>query len=57
MEIYFSGWIEDTAIKPYEDYKEKYSSKCNTSAFNKAMKKIEEFIVNKRVRNFFLITG
>lgn len=49
--IFCSGWVEDTSIKLYDDYKDKYSSKCNTAAFAKAMKSIEEYIVKKGVRS------
>lgn len=55
-EIFFcSGWVEEPSIKPYDDYKDKYATKCNTAAFAKAMKKIEEYIVKKGVNLHFII--
>lgn len=47
--IFFSGWVESSSVKPYEDFKDKHASK-STKAFKAAVEKIEEYIVKKGVR-------
>lgn len=46
---FFSGWIEESSIKPYDECKEKYS-KASNAALKKAIEKIEEYILKKVVR-------
>ncbi|CAH1159747.1 unnamed protein product [Phaedon cochleariae] len=40
------GWIENANIKPYADYKEKFTSLCSSVLFKKAVVEIEAYIAN-----------
>ncbi|XP_055539381.1 cytokine-like nuclear factor N-PAC isoform X2 [Wyeomyia smithii] len=49
--IFFFGsnnyaWIEESQIKPYQEFKEKLLSSCKSAGFKEAVQQIEEYIVN-----------
>lgn len=49
--IFFFGtnnyaWIEETQIKPYQEFKDKLLNSCKTALFKEAVQQIEEFMVN-----------
>ncbi|XP_049878709.1 putative oxidoreductase GLYR1 homolog isoform X2 [Pectinophora gossypiella] len=49
--IYFFGsnnyaWIEDSNIKPYQEFKDQLIKSCKTAALKDAVAQIEEYIVN-----------
>ncbi|XP_055640776.1 cytokine-like nuclear factor N-PAC isoform X2 [Toxorhynchites rutilus septentrionalis] len=49
--IFFFGsnnyaWIEETQIKPYQEFKEKLLSSCKSAGFKEAVQQIEEYISN-----------
>ncbi|XP_053694041.1 cytokine-like nuclear factor N-PAC isoform X2 [Sabethes cyaneus] len=49
--IFFFGsnnyaWIEETQIKPYQEFKEKLLMSCKSAGFKEAVQQIEEYIVN-----------
>ncbi|XP_021701587.1 putative oxidoreductase GLYR1 homolog isoform X1 [Aedes aegypti] len=49
--IFFFGsnnyaWIEETQIKPYQEFKEKLLSSCKSAGFKEAVQQIEEFIAS-----------
>ncbi|XP_058121117.1 cytokine-like nuclear factor N-PAC isoform X2 [Anopheles coustani] len=49
--IFFFGsnnyaWIEETQIKPYQEFKDKLLNSCKTAQFKEAVQQIEEFMVD-----------
>ncbi|XP_058818010.1 cytokine-like nuclear factor N-PAC isoform X2 [Topomyia yanbarensis] len=49
--IFFFGsnnyaWIEETQIKPYQEFKDKLLSSCKSAGFKEAVQQIEEYISN-----------
>ncbi|CAH0560153.1 unnamed protein product [Brassicogethes aeneus] len=44
------GWIEETNIKPYAEYKNKFSNGCNSAKFKQGIHEIEDFI-SKQIEN------
>lgn len=40
----YSAWIEESQIKPYQEFKEKLLSSCKSAGIKEAVQQIEEFI-------------
>lgn len=49
INIYCSAWIEESNIKPYQEYKDTLVKSSKSGAFKDAVEAIEEFIANGEV--------
>lgn len=56
MKLSFSGWIDESNIKPYEEHKESCKHLCKTAAFKEACEAIEQFIAEGEVLTYFINT-
>jgi len=49
MSFFHSAWIEESHIKPYQEYKETLVKSSKSGAFKDAVEAIEEFIAKGEV--------
>jgi len=49
MSFFCSAWIEESHIKPYQEYKETLVKSSKSGAFKDAVEAIEEFIAKGEV--------
>lgn len=47
--ITFSAWIEETSLKPYQEFKEKLVKSSKSTTFKDAVEAIEEYITKGEV--------